>query len=58
MLSLPESAGSFTLSHVRWIRSDPKGDLRQALVPDVVVRRTRATLRAGRDPVLDWLRSR
>lgn len=54
---LPESGTSFTVSWKRWVRPDPARDPAPCLLPDVAVPRTRASVQAGTDPVLDWLRA-
>ncbi|MBI1853965.1 MAG: hypothetical protein HYR85_26810 [Planctomycetes bacterium] len=55
--TLPKSGLSFTLSYKRWIRPDPSLDPVDALVPDVLVVRTREHVRDGADPVLDYVRN-
>jgi C-terminal processing protease CtpA/Prc len=56
--TLPASGVTYTLSFKRWVRPDPKRDPAECLVPDVLVPRTAATVAAGTDPVLEWLRAR
>jgi hypothetical protein len=56
--TLPESGTSYTLSFKRWYRPDQARDPATTLAPDHAVPRTRASVRAGSDPVLDWLRAR
>jgi hypothetical protein len=56
--TLPESGASHTVSWKRWIRPDPARDPATTLAPDELVARTRASIAAGTDPVLDWLRAR
>jgi C-terminal processing protease CtpA/Prc len=56
--TLPSSGLSFTLSYKSWIRPDPKRDPADTVTPDMVIERTRADVREGRDPVLERLRSK
>jgi hypothetical protein len=56
--TLPASCLSYTLSFKRWARPKPSEDPADTLLPDVVVSRTRASVRDGSDPVLAWLRQR
>jgi hypothetical protein len=55
--TLPESCASYTLSFKRWVRPDSSLDPALTLLPHVHVPRTAASLREGKDPVLDWLRA-
>ena len=54
---LPQSCCSYTLSFKRWVRPDPQQDPAPALLPDVAVPRTRQSIKAGSDQVLEWLRA-
>lgn len=56
--ALPHSAAGYTLSFKHWVRPDPTLDPADCLRPDVHVPRTAATVAAGTDPVLEWLRAR
>ncbi len=54
--SLPESAFAYNVSFKKWLRPDPtKTD--NTLLPDQLVPMTQFDVMAGRDPVLEWLKT-
>jgi C-terminal processing protease CtpA/Prc len=54
---LPRTGFTFTVSHKRWVRPNPKNDPADALYPDILVYTTLDDVINGIDPQLDQLRA-
>jgi|GEM_PF-1390742 len=56
--SMPNTGWRFSVSTTWFVRPDPARDPADALYPDIHIPTTVQDIREGRDPVLEWLRSR